>query len=197
MATGVRVKMLGPETGVRLRITGLVGLVKDWKPLLRIMARGLQDRIAQAFEVEEYGDGSLKPNTPEYDADKLRDGWDLRRGHRTGELQDRLWSLTLFTIKGPKDGVATITLNFRKLQSVVDYAKWYQRRKAPKGLVTKLAPEWVLEIRQAVQIAAPAIARKLQAAIGRRQKPRLIRRRRRRVILPRGARTRPLGGGGG
>ena len=195
MATGVRVRLLGPEVGVKLIITGLVGLVKDWRPLLRIMARGLQNRIAEAFEVEEYGGGSLNKNTQEYDEEKLREGWDLRRGHRTGELQDRLFSLTLFTVDGPEKGVATITLNFRKLQLVVDYAKWYQRRKAKKGLLTALAPDWVREIRGAVKIAAPAIARKLDAALGRREATvRLPRRRRRRLRLPRGARTRPLGG---
>jgi hypothetical protein len=105
----------------------------------------MQRRLAGAYEGSETGGGPLRANTQEYTVRKIMDGWDPRRGHRTGETQDALYSVQCFTVTGSsRSGEWTITFSDRALiVAVGDYVEYFAQAKAVGGRIVTMRRAWV------------------------------------------------------
>ena len=102
----------------------------------RNAARHLQDRIADEFESEKYAAGELGQNSPAYDAWKKKAGYDTRRGHLTGRLQNALWNQRLYDFNAVGDAITISFNNARMRGRASQYVQYYEEAKASAGLLS-------------------------------------------------------------
>lgn len=101
----------------------------------------IQNDIAEMFLKERTGRGELKkPRSKQYIAWKARQSLPFgnKRGHLHGKLQrtlDRnvLWTTNYRRPTAKQPGRATIILNNKKLNQLVDYYKYYAKDKTSHG----------------------------------------------------------------
>ena len=171
------VRLVGPFT---VAISGLAygGLpVATWRKVLNAMGVSLQQEIANAFSKQRTAAGWLVANKPSYTAQKARQGYDTRRGHRTNTLQSLLRpeATKLFVVRGPyKNGNARIIFRENLLHSVVGYSKYYEENKVRGAGILQLSMRWVREYANLVHganIAAEAAQGASISVAGRRAAP--------------------------
>jgi hypothetical protein len=99
----------------------------------------MQRELAERFEGSRTGAGALLPNSREYNVRKVMDGFDPRRGHRTGAIQEALYTVPCFTVRGSKrDGKWLVRFSDAPLISAVDHAEYYAEQKARGGVLVAL-----------------------------------------------------------
>ena len=114
---------------------------RDVKAFAADVATRLQDVIAEEFEDERTYAGALKENTDAYTDSKVAAGYDPRRGHRTGALQDALHAVRLWQVVGDR-----ILFSEAKLMGAIDYATYYAASKARGGKIVGVNKSWVQAI---------------------------------------------------
>lgn len=116
---------------------------------LNKVGRALQDNVAKSFETATTYAGPLAPNTPAYNVRKVLQGYDIRRGHRTGRLQVALYGAKAWRVSG---GGKRWTIRFDDLaiRSRVPYARWYIKSKTPQGRLVGVNPAWLPAVKPMV-----------------------------------------------
>lgn len=124
--------------GQLVRFAGLDSRVPKsrWRNWLTDVAETWLEQIAEDFADEKAAGRALKANTEAYDDAKAAQGFDLRRGHRTGTLQDALDDGGFFRVGAIQgNGTATVTLLEDRLFASVEWAEYYQQRKVVGGKI--------------------------------------------------------------
>lgn len=108
----------------------------------RQYARWIQGQIAQLFDSERNYKGALRGNTAEYNARKAIRGLDPRKGHAEGNLQGKLRTSRLWTVKRSGKRII-ITLHENRLLAAVGYSGFYARAKANSGKILGVQIKWL------------------------------------------------------
>lgn len=136
---------------VMIRGLAVAGVPRaEWIKALNVMGEAVQQKIADAFSKQRTASSPLRFNKPEYTAQKAKDGYDTRRGHRTNTLQSMLRPVAskLFVVYGPfKGGTARIVFREALLHGVVPYAEYYEAAKVVGGHILKVAKVWAQAVR--------------------------------------------------
>jgi hypothetical protein len=93
----------------------------------------VQGDIARLFEGARTALGPLLPNDPEYNVRKILDGFDPRRGHRSGQLQSVMYDVQAFRISAIRGGRAKITFSDNAIEGAVEYAEYFIAAKVRGG----------------------------------------------------------------
>lgn len=158
----MRVQLIGRQT---IAITGMTvtpATLALWRTALTQAGDAVQSEIANAFAAERTAGGRLRRNSPEYDAAKVKGGFDPRKGHRTNTLQSLLrpQAATLYTVAGPfNKGTARITFRDSLLQSIVPYAEFYEAQKV-NGAILDVAKSWLKDAERILR-ATEAMAQRI------------------------------------
>jgi len=122
-------------------ITGFDGSRAD----VEAAADAMQQAMARGYEGSRTGAGALRANTREYEVRKILDGDDPRRGHKTGALQDALYSVRCWRVQGSQSsGTWTITFGDNPLRAAVgDYVEYFAAAKAVGGVVVTMNRSYV------------------------------------------------------
>lgn len=115
----------------------------QWQAAIDDFATDLQAAIAEMFGKQRVAGRWLRPNTPEYDARKRRQGYDPRRGHRTNALQRALESRRLYTISFSGNGRVFVTFLESRLQQRIPYAEYYADAKTLGGAILQASKRMV------------------------------------------------------
>jgi hypothetical protein len=142
----VTVRLEGPS---RIVIEGVSG-VRGVGDVIRRELDKIQAAIAEAFETEFAYGGALKKNTPEYERRKVAEGYDPRRGHRTGELQDALNDVKSWQLRRVGTGYHAI-INDDKVIQTVWHAEYYIESKTRRRVVMAFTLADAAVIRKAVE----------------------------------------------
>lgn len=124
------------------------------------IAEELQGRMAALFEEELTYKGALKANTDPYTEAKISQGYDPRRGHRTGALQEALDTETLWRVTGNKNEVR-IVFEEEALYGAVDYATYYAEAKVRGNRILGVKAAWIAGI--AAELNALKLVKKPRA----------------------------------
>lgn len=118
----------------KLVITGLPSFLprNKLKLWLADIASQAEERIAEDFDNERGNGLKLLPNSAAYDEWKAANGFDERRGHKSGVLQEELdaGGFARVSVQGAS---ATITFIEQLLYERVDYAEYYTENKVKGG----------------------------------------------------------------
>ena len=142
----------------------------EWQRQMGIVARNLQRKVAKSFAAQKTGGASwLIANSPKYTAAKAADGLDIRRGHRTNQLQTALntakLTMVTLTMQGPNEAAARIIMEEPVLHAMVPHSVYYEEMKVRTGGILTLAASWVRE--EALKLTArmrAAQAKRIQAS---------------------------------
>jgi hypothetical protein len=127
-------------------------------------ARLLQDTIAKQFEVAQTYAGPLAPNTTAYNIRKVLQGLDIRRGHRSGRLQNALYGVRAWTVRGGGKRW-TISFDDAAVRARVPYARYYIQQKTPGQRIMGVQRSWLPQIQPIVDaIEAGARTRDVRVA---------------------------------
>ena len=111
-------------------------------------AEWLQQQIADLFEEEKTFKGALKANTKDYEKDKEALGFDDRKGHREGNLQQVLNTVDLWDVRvNQRQGKVTISLSDSRLHGEVEYAEFYEEAKVRGGAILGFRSAWTKKAR--------------------------------------------------
>lgn len=142
----------------------------EWQRQMGIVARNLQRRVAKSFAAQKTaGRAQLKTNSPKYTADKIKEGLDPRRGHRTNMLQQALntakLTMVTLTMQGDGEAAARIVMEEPVLHAMVPHSVYYEDNKVRTDGILSLAASWVRE--EALKLTGrmrAAQAKRLQAS---------------------------------
>ena len=127
------------------------------------IAAQAQRLIATAFERMMAPLGPLRDNTTAYTQSKIAQGFDIRRGHRTGELQRALYEVPLWSVTPSVEG-ATVRWSDAPLIAAVPHAVYYLAEKVPGGsLASVTIGLWVAAEEAATGGDSEAVAETLDA----------------------------------
>ena len=137
-------KVLGP-TSVQLDAVNTRAAVVSF-------ADGLQQKIATTFELSRTWGGSLKPNKQSYTVDKILEGFDIRRGHRTGALQTAMYEVPCWRVSGGGGKPWRVTFTDTAIRARLTYAEYFIEAKVKGGSLMGFKPEWAREVATATGI---------------------------------------------
>lgn len=106
----------------------------QWQREVDRLGDALQEDIYNEFAAERVAGRRLRKNKPEYDAWKVRNGYDPRRGHKQGQLQRNLAGRRLFTISFTA-GRIFVTFSESRLRGRVKHAEYYAEKKVTGGKI--------------------------------------------------------------
>lgn len=112
--------------------------------------RLLQDRVASEFEKAQTHAGPLARNSTAYNIRKVLQGLDIRRGHRSGRLQNALYGVKAYSVSGSGRRWA-IRFSDLAVVSRVPYARWYIRDKVPSGKLVGVERAWLPPVREVAE----------------------------------------------
>lgn len=144
----VRLTLVGQT---RVKVDGIASSpipASVWKRRLEKSGFDLQGKVADSFAAQKVaGSRALKRNTSfvgktPYDAWKVKQGFDGRRGHKTRFLQNTLNTATLYYVRVYKVS-AEIVMTEARLHATVPYAEYYEEAKVQGGQILALARSWV------------------------------------------------------
>lgn len=143
-----------------LRVSGLDDTLTPatWKRRLADAAEEAEKMIAEDFAEQKAAGRKLRANTAAYDDWKAANGYDSRRGHREGLLQDALDDGDNYTVSyNARAGRGTITLREQALNNAVPHAAYYAEAKVNGGKILvftrKVAEAAVAVLREALTSA--------------------------------------------
>lgn len=142
--------------------------VSGARKVVEACALELQSRIASEFERVATYAGPLARNTSAYNVQKALEGYDLRRGHRTGALQSAINNQRLYAVSG---GGRNWRIRFsdRPILSAVGHARYYIPQKVQGGKIAGVRRDWLEGCRERLDAAEKGSAQSSQPAIGQRR----------------------------
>jgi|GEM_PF-3549422 len=152
-------------SGAQLVVIVFDNDVSGARAAVETCGRELQARIASEFERVSTYAGPLAQNSPAYNVQKALNGYDLRRGHRTGALQSAINSQRLFTVSGSGKRWR-IQFSDRPILSAVSHARYYIPQKVQGGKIAGVRRDWLKGCKSRLDAldkgATPAPAQLLQ-----------------------------------
>lgn len=123
----------------------LVRLTGDYAPQnVAAFARALQKTIADNWELSRAWSGPLGANTQKYQVWKILNGFDIRRGWKTGKLGDTIKTIKCWSARKTNDGWQ-VTFTDAPLLAAVPYAVYYREMKVRGDIIMGVNASWVRE----------------------------------------------------
>lgn len=114
----------------------------QWQHQFDLFGAVLQDEIYNEFAAQRVAGKQLRANTPDYNQQKAKQGYDTRKGHRTNELQMALAGSRLFVVTF-NPGRAFLTFSENRLISRAAQAEYYADAKVHGGRILAVSAAMV------------------------------------------------------
>jgi hypothetical protein len=98
-------------------------------------AATIQQRVSDEFQLAKAYGGALKANSRDYDIWKILNGFDIRRGHKTGQLQEAMEEVQCWRVVPMNAKDVEIRFSDAFLRRLAPYAEFYIAAKTRRGIV--------------------------------------------------------------